>query len=292
MVKRRTFLKSAGAMALAGAVAAEEAAAQPYRGTLKKSLYYSMLPKELSVEDKFMLAKSVDFDGIEVPTLETQAEVAEFAAASKKAGLPIHSIMNSRHWKYPFSSPDAETVKMGMEGMEMSLRNAKALGAEVVLLVPGVVNAATSYSDCYTRSQKHIRELMPLAEELKIAVGIENVWNKFLLSPLEFAKYVDEIDSPYFRAYFDCGNIALYGFPHDWIRTLGKRTVRFHIKGFNVKEKTFTNILDGTIDWKEVRKAISDIGYSGWVNAELGGGDEAYLRDVAVRMDKIFRGET
>ena len=211
-------------------------------------------------------------------------------AAAQKSGLKIHSIMNMKHWRYPFSSDDPEVIKVGMKGMETSLRNAKDFGADAVLLVPAVVNAETSYKDAYIRSQKHIKELLPLAEELKVIIAVENVWNKFLLSPLEFARYVDEFDSPYFKAYFDCGNIALYGFPHDWIRTLGNRIAKVHIKGFDVKKKEFTNLGDGTIDWPEIRRAFSDIGYSGYMSAELKGGDEAYLRDVSGRMDKIIAG--
>jgi len=210
--------------------------------------------------------------------------------AARKTGVKIHSIMNSKHWRYPFSSSDPETVRVGMEGMKTSLRNAAELGADTVLLVPAVVNAETSYRDAYVRSQRHIRELLPMAKELDVVIAIENVWNKFLLSPLEFARYVDEFESPYLQAYFDCGNIALYGFPHDWIRTLGRRIAKVHVKGFDVKKRKFTNLLDGTIDWLEVRRAFSDIRYNGYIGAELEGGDEAYLTDVSRRMDRIIAG--
>ena len=262
-----------------------------FRGKIKKSLYYGMLPESLSIGEKFRLAKGIGFEGIEVPTIEESGTAGEMKAAAQKSGLKIHSIMNMKHWGNPFSSDDPEVIKVGMKGMETSLHNAKDFGADTVLLVPAVVNAETSYKDAYIRSQKHIKELLPLAEELKVIIAVENVWNKFLLSPLEFARYVDEFDSPYLQAYFDCGNIALYGFPHDWIRTLGKRIVKVHIKGFDVGKKEFTNLGDGTIDWPEIRRAFSDIGYSGYMSAELRGGDEAYLRDVSGRMDKIIAGQ-
>ncbi len=292
---RRSFLKTSALGTIAGTAllnSVDSAEAQPFKGKLKKSLYYGMIGTDVSIEDKFQIVQGAGFAGIEIPTVEDSGKLDEFKAAAFGTNVSIHSIMNSRHWKYPLSSSDPKAVKTGMEGMEISLRNAKALGAETVLLVPAVVNAETSYKDAYTRSQKYVRELLPLAKELDIIIAVENVWNKFLLSPLEFARYVDELDSPYLKAYFDVGNIALYGYPHDWIRTLGERIVKVHIKGFDVKKKEFTNLIDGTIDWLEVRRAFSDIGYSGYIGAELKSGDESYLADVSKRMDRIIAGKT
>ncbi len=292
-LSRRQFLSTvttAGTAAAATAFGPRSVKAQPFRGTIEKSLYWGMLPKEMSVAGRFALIRRAGFAGVEIPTLETADEVAEFKEAAASTGVTIHSIMNQAHWKYPLSSDDPATVEKSIEGMNTSLHNARDLGAETVLLVPAVVNAGTSYRNAYDRSQVQLRRLLPLARDLNVVIAVENVWNKFLLSPLEFARYIDEIESPLVRAYFDVGNIALYGFPHDWIRTLGDRIVKLHIKGFDVKEKTFTNILDGTIDWLEVRRALSDINYTGWMGAELRGGDEAYLKDVNARMDKIIAG--
>lgn len=291
---RRSFLKAslvgvAAGEALSG-LKGNEAVAQAGGGALRKSLYYGMLPSGLSVEERFALAKRVGFEGVEVPTVEDSAFLAEMKAASAKTGLIIHSIMNQRHWKFPLSSADPAAIKQSMEGMEISLRNAKEFGADTVLLVPGVVNADTSYQEAWDRSRKYIRELLPLAGELRVIIAIENVWNKFLLSPLEFARYVDEFKSPWLKAYFDVGNIALYGIPRDWIQTLGKRIVKVHIKGFDEKKREFVPLLDGTIDWKAVRAAFAGIGYQGWVSAEVAGGDEKYLRGVSVAMDTIFAG--
>jgi hexulose-6-phosphate isomerase len=230
------------------------------------------------------------FQGVEIPTPENDTQAMEFAAAAKQSGLEIHSIMNQKHWKFPLSSADPEVVATGLEGMEMSLRYATTVGAGVVLLVPAVVNETTSYKDAYIRSQKNIKKLLPLAKELKVIIAIENVWNKFLLSPLEFARYIEELDHPNLKAYFDVGNIVLYGYPQDWIRTLDKLIVRIHIKGFDAKEKKFVNLRDGTIDWPEVRRALSDINYSGFINAELRDGDLDYLKDVSERMGQIIAG--
>ena len=144
--------------------------------------------------------------------------------------------MNADHWRFPLSSADrGRRSARSVAGMETSLRNAALWGADAVLLVPAVVDATTSYRDAWTRSQRVIRErLLPLARELKVVIAVEEVWNKFLLSPLEFARYVDEFDSPWLKAYFDVGNVVFYGFPQDWIRTLGARIVKVHLKDFQL----------------------------------------------------------
>ncbi len=176
--------------------------------------------------------------------------------------------------------------------METSLRNAKFWGADTVLLVPAVVNPQTSYRDAFVRSQENIRKLLPLAQELKVIIGIENVWNKFLLSPLEFANYVDSFKSPWVRAYFDVGNILLYGYPQDWIRILGKRIVKLHLKDFSFRKNVaaFVALRDGDLDWLAVYRALAEIGYSGTATCELPAGDETYLREVSRRVDLILSG--
>src|SRR5438128_15394 len=203
--------------------------------------------------------------------------------------------MNMDHWKYPLSSSDSEVVKKGLAGMRTSLHNAKPWGADAVLLVPAVVNAQTSYRDAWTRSQKEIRKLIPLAEELKIVIAIEEVWNKFLLSPLEMAAYIDEFKRPEIQAWFDVGNVVLYGYPQDWIRTLGKRIVKLHVKDFKRKENGYewVNLGDGDVDWAAVRQSLLDINYSGSAIAELAGGDSAdYFLDINRRMDRLVLGKT
>jgi hexulose-6-phosphate isomerase len=296
-MERRTFLKAgitgaaAGFLAPIGNTAAQAVPEGGFTTKLRKSLYSGMLPGSFTVEERFALARKVGFEGIEVPTMEDAAALAWVKAAAAKTGLRVHSVMNQRHWKFPLSSAEPMVVKQSIEGLETSLRNAMEIGAEVVLLVPAVVNADTSYHDAWTRSQAAIRRVLPLARDLNVIIAVENVWNKFLLSPLEFTRYVDEFESPFLRAYFDAGNIVFYGVPQDWIRTLGKRIVRVHVKGFDEKKREFVGLCDGTIDWKAVRRAFDEIGYSGWITAELPGGDEAYLKGVSECMERIFRGE-
>jgi hexulose-6-phosphate isomerase len=293
MTRRTAISASVAAFAAANAPAAT-------RLPIKKGVLTSMLPKELSWKDKFQLAKDVGFEGIEGQTEENPAVEAEMRKASEATGMPIHSVMNMLHWQFPLSSSDPAAVEKSLKGMETSIRNASAWGANTVLLVPGVVNPQTGYADAYKRSQEQIKKLIPVAEKAKVIIAVENVWNKFLLSPMEFATYVDSFQSPWVKAYFDVGNILLYGYPQDWIRTLGKsRIAKVHLKDFHNRRNTvirrnvpeFVNLREGDLDWKEVHKAFGEIGYQGFATVELSGGDEKYLRDLAKRVDMILNGE-
>jgi hexulose-6-phosphate isomerase len=300
---RRDFLKvsAGGALASLAPVSASLAgpapAPVPASGRIKKAVQIYMLPKDLSYADRFKLAGDVGFEGVEAQTIEDPRVADEIKKASEDAKVPIHSVMNMAHWENPLSSSDPAVVLKSLDGMKTSLHNAKLWGAETVLLVPGVVNPDTSYADAWKRSQINIRTLIPLAQQLKIVICIEEVWNKFLLSPLEMAKYVDEFKSPWIKQYFDVGNVVLYGYPQDWIHTLGPRFRKVHLKDFKVLTKGFSpfqaefvNLGDGDIDWPAVRKAFADVGYTGWTTTELEGGDEAYLRDVAKRVDRLVLG--
>src|SRR3990170_192909 len=274
-IDRRGFLETTAALSALAALRPRVAAAA---GNPKKAVLISMLPKERSYRERFQMAVDVGFAGIEMQTVADAAEAAEIKEASDRTGLKVHSVMNADHWEYPLSSDDPAVVAKSVAGMETSLRNAKLWGAGAVLLVPAVVNPQTSYRDAWTRSQKVIRErLLLLAEELKVIVAVEEVWNKFLLSPLEFARYVDEFDSPWLKAYFDVGNVILFGYAQDWIRTLGKRIVKIHLKDFKREGNQWKNLLDGDVNWPEVREALEGIQYDGFLTPELGGGDVAYL---------------
>jgi len=227
-INRREFVK-ATTLGVVGAAAGQALAAAPVAADrakserIRKGVVQSMMPSKMPWPDRLMMLRDAGFDGFEAYTTSDPKDVETIRAAADRAGLMIHSVMNQAHWQYPLSSADPKVVATSMEGMRTSLHNAKAFGAETVLLVPAVVNPETRYADAYTRSQKQIRELLPLAQELGIIIAIEEVWNKFLLSPIEFARYVDEFRSPFVGAYFDVGNIVAYGYPQDWIRTLGKR---------------------------------------------------------------------
>jgi L-ribulose-5-phosphate 3-epimerase len=260
---------------------------------IKKAVEFNMLPKSLSVLDAFQLGKDCGFEEIECPTTPELAKAEEMLDASKKTGLHIHSVMNQAHWGFPLSSPDPAVVEKSLEGMRASIQNAKLWGAGTVLLVPAVVNAEVSYAQAWERSQRQIRKLIPIAEEAKIVIGIEEVWNKFLLSPLEFARYIDSFESPYVKAYFDVGNVAISGYPQDWIRVLGKRIVKLHIKDFKFERNvaSWVSLKEGQINWRAVYAALEEINYKGTATVELAEGDGAYLKEVNRRFEQILSGE-
>jgi L-ribulose-5-phosphate 3-epimerase len=296
VVDRRIFLQSIAAGVVPAVLRADLRVGPADSIAVRKAVLISMLPKELPYAQRFKAARDAGFEAIEMQTIASKDEAAEIREASEKAGLRIHSVMNMDHWRFPLSSGDREVVDRSVAGMEASLRNAALWGADTVLLVPAVVDATTSYQDAWTRSQRVIRDrLLPLARELKVIVAVEEVWNKFLLSPIEFARYVDELDSPWLKAYFDVGNVVFYGFPQDWIRTLGSRIAKVHLKDFQLDRPngrfTWRNIGEGDIDWLAVHKAFADISYRGCFTTEVNGGDTAYLSDLAGRVDRFLAGQ-
>ena len=295
---RRDVLKSTAAVPLAAWLDAArdvEARQAPTPLNIKRAVLVSMLPKELSWQDRFALARAVGFDGIEMQTVTDQTEAEAIAKASASTGLVIHSVMNSDHWRYPLSSPDPEVVRKSVAGMKTSLMNAALWKAGVVLLVPAVVDGKTTYAEAWSRSVPVIRDqLIPLASGFRVQIGIEEVWNKFLLSPLEFNRYIDEFQSPVVKAYFDVGNVVFYGYPQDWIRTLGRRIARLHLKDFKLDREAGTfewkNLGEGDVDWVEVRKALVEAPNAAWLTTEISGGDRAYLTDVLRRVDRFLAG--
>ncbi|MGH7127082.1 MAG: sugar phosphate isomerase/epimerase family protein [Planctomycetaceae bacterium] len=298
---RREFLKHAGSAAAAAWMAT--GAAQPVIGSegaseprFKLAVKIGMVQGDLSLHEKFQLLKAIGYDGIELnsPNGFTTDEVL---AARDETGLPIHGVVDSVHWKQTLSDPNPDVRAEGVEALKTALRDAKAYGATSVLLVPAVVNQDVSYADAYKRSQAEIKKALPLAEELGIRILLENVWNNFLLSPLETARYVDELDSPMMGVYFDVGNVVRYGWPEHWIQTLGRRIAKLDIKEYSrdkqMKEGLYkgfqVEIGEGDCDWPAVRTALDEIGYSGWATAEVRGGGEERLRDIHERMDRALR---
>jgi hexulose-6-phosphate isomerase len=295
-VNRREFFVRSASIAAAGTLLG---GAEPRRcvaaDRIKKAACIGVLPEGMTVLQRFETAKMAGFEGIEPNTLYAPDEVRQYREASEKTGIRIHSIMNSDHWKYPLTDKDPEVVKKCIEGMQTSMRNAHELGADAVLLVPGIVTADVRYADAYRRSQDEIRTMIPLAKELEVVIAVENVGNRFLLSPLEFARYVDEFKSPWVKAYFDIGNVVSSVYPQDWIRTLGHRIAKVHIKRFepgadhprfDPKDRRTQGI-----DWPDVRKALSEVGYAGWVTAEVRAGDGNYVKEVGARLDRILAGQ-
>ncbi|NLG27337.1 MAG: sugar phosphate isomerase/epimerase [Chloroflexi bacterium] len=242
-------------------------------------------------EERFASAARYGFQGIEVNTLRDVAARQATRQLSERYGIPVVSVMNSDHWQYPLSDPDPAVVERSLAGIAQSIDTAVALGADTVLVVPAVVKPDVTYEQAWSRSLAAMRRVLPLAERHGVVLAIENVWNKFLLSPIEFAAYIDSLQSPWARAYFDVGNILLYGYPQHWIGTLSSRIARVHIKGFDVKRMAFTYLMEGSADWAAVLTALREVGYDRTLTAELPvdtGNPLGRLREISMDMDKIL----
>lgn len=296
---RRDFVKSTAALAALAPLAAR-AADKPRRGLKKGYMFGGLKPNAknaVSLVERFKLLKESGFDGVEVNSAMDQKEVL---AARDASGLQIPSVVISTHWTHPITSPNPTMRETGLEGLKQGLRDAKAYGASSVLFVPGTVNKETSYADAYTRSVAGIKQAIPLAEELGVAIAIENVWNQFLFSPLEAVRYVDAFKSPSVRWHFDVGNSVLHGWPEHWIRALGPRIAKVHVKEFSRKQAAERGpragfeceLMTGDSDWPAVMKALDEVKYAGWLITEQrrppGLDGAPYLEHLAKKLDAII----
>lgn len=260
----------------------------------KLSLKWSMIEEDISILEKFQLLADLGFDGVELDS-PNDLDQAEILAARDETGLAIPGVVNSAHWKTPLTDPDPAAREACIAASIEAMKQAKSYGAETMLLVPGVVNGTTSYATAYDRAVEGIDRLLPHAEEIGISIALENVWNNFLLSPLEAAHLIDGFDNPRLGWYFDVGNVMRYGSPADWIEALGPRIFRVDIKEYSLAKmnaegpwKGFeVELGEGDIDWSGVNKALQKIGYNGWVSAEVPGGNRQRLADIKTRLDRI-----
>ena len=259
-------------------------------------------PVHLSLAECFQIARRAGFDSIEINIAEdgevrpdsTEAEIKAIVAAAQQAGVELSSLSTGLGWKYPITSANDGIREKGAINIARQLQVAQWLGVDTILVVPGIVSAEIAYDAAYTRAQEVLKALAPEAEARKVAIGVENVWNKFLLSPLEFARFLDEIGSDYVGAYFDAGNVLVYGFPDQWIRILGKRIRKVHVKDFNTgigNITGFCNPLQGDVPWRKVQEALAAIGYDEYVTAEVDGyrvEQELGLKHIAESLRAIF----
>lgn len=286
-IDRRTFLQTTGAAIAAAIVANPSSAAEGSSMPWRKAFMLGGVTKG-AILPHFERLKEAGFQGVELIS-PNELDRQEVLAARDKTGIVIHGVSGSRHWKDTLSDPDPAVVERGLAAIRQEFEDCKAYGGTTVLVVPAVVNPQVSYRDAYQRSQAAIRKLLPDAERSGVKIAIEEVWNKFLLSPVEFARYIDEFESPWVGAYFDVGNVVEYGYPQEWIRELGKRILKIHIKEYAKPKRFDYKLGDGKeIDWPAIRAALVDVGYQGWITAEVGYGDAAHLKDVVERMDKIL----
>ena len=284
-ISRRYFLKRAASAATITSLSHQFTSCrantlpQAAPGQIRKAVKYHMIKENLSVLGKFQLLADIGFEGTEIH-VTTKINRNEVRKAIDATGVVVHGFLNS-------TNPD----------LKSAVDNAKFYGATSVLVVAGEVNKDHPYDAVYREQQQRIREAAPYAEQQGIKLLVENVWNNFLLSPLEMTRFVDEIKSPAVGVYFDVGNVVRLGWPEQWIRILGPRIVKLDIKEYSRQKqkeggpwKGFqVEIGDGDCDWPAVRAALADIGYtSGWATAEVPGGNRQRLADISQRMDQVL----
>jgi hexulose-6-phosphate isomerase len=277
---------------------ARAAGAKARRGRLLFAVKYGMVSGDAPMADKFRLLKSLGFDGVELDSPAGYG-AQEVRAAVAASGLPVHGVVDAVHWQERLSSPEATVRRKGTDALAGALADAAGFGGHSVLLVPGRVADPENENQeqVFERSIACIREVLPRAAELGVRILIENVWNGFCYvhdgpadqTAEQLRDYIDAIASPWVGSYFDIGNHQRYGKPADWIRTLGPRIVKLDVKGWGVKQG-FGKIGDDDIDWPDVRRALDEIGFSGWATAEVEGGGRAELADVRERMQRALVG--
>lgn len=279
-MNRREFMRTTGIAAASGILmsAATTAHAGEFTGKIKKAVKYGMIKDGKTPLEKLQLLKDLGYDGVE-PNFG-EVDMAALAKASEVTGIPVHGIVKG--WSF--------------DDINVCLDQAKAIGATSVLIVAGKVDENMPYERNYIETQEKMKRAGEHAAKTEINLLVENVWNNFLLTPLEMVRYLDEIDNPWVGAYFDVGNVVRYGWPEHWIPVLGKRIKKLDIKEYSTKKlndeglwKGFdVEIGEGTIDWAAVRRELKAIEYTGFATAEVGGGDKKRLADIAARMDKVL----
>jgi hexulose-6-phosphate isomerase len=255
---------------------------------LKKAISRWSLPADLPLEECFRRTKAAGFDGLELSfdgegDLDfntTQARAEDVRASADRHGLGLAGLATGYLWEHPLTGDDPEKRRQGVAAVDKMLDIAKWLGVDAILVVPGAVHVfflpdmkPVPYEVALQRSRNALAGLVKKAEANKVSIGLENVWNKFLLSPTEMRDFIDAFQSEYIGAYFDAGNVLPFGYPDDWIRTLGNRVKRVHIKDFKTSVGTidgFCDLLEGDVDFPAVMAALKDIGYDGWITAEMG----------------------
>lgn len=271
---------------------------------LRKAVKIGMIKGE-SFEEKFALIKKLGFDGVEMDSPGcNEAQRAEAKAAAAKTGIIIHGVVISSHWGTRHSDPNPEVRAAAMKNLKGAIEDASFWGATTVLLVPGAVKDKDNenYDQVWERSTAAVKEAIPFAEKANVKIAIEVVWNNFITKPEQMVKYVDQFNSPWVGTYFDCSNMIKYGVTSaEWIRTLGKRMLKFDFKGYSIAKAKAAGkegagfgveIGEGDENWPEILKALAEVDYikntGGWATSEVGGGSEEHLKGVAERMNKVL----
>ncbi len=322
MTSRRAFLAATGVAAAGAVIGGARAsvsgrhASQPGGAKrIRKALKYGMIGAGEIVRDKFEIAMQAGFEGVELDS-PGELDKDEVLRAKEATGIEIPGVVDSVHWNSTLSDPDPAVRAEGRHALERAVFDCRDYGGTTVLLVPGVVNEHVSYAQAWHNSQEQLRRALPVAQEAGVLIAIENVWNNFLLGPVEARDYIDTLaggeraqmvhwpdpQREYVRFrpigwYLDIGNLWHSGWPGHWIELLGPRILRLDIKGYSRaradKEGKWAGfgveIGDGDIPWESVVKALDEIGYRGWATAEVAGGDLDRLKDISARMDRVLQ---
>jgi len=241
---------------------------------MKKGVNAWTYPTNFTIDDVLKASKEIGYDGVELNITEemlklTQKDRESIAEKAISLGLELPSLCSGLFWKYNLASPDETVRKKGVEILIGGCQFAADLGIKVLLVVPAVAVPEISYQQTWELSKKSLLEAASAAKEFGVFLGVENVWNRFLYSPLEFRRFVEEINHPNAKAYFDIGNIWLLGFPQEWIRYLAELIICVHVKDFHRPSLQFRPLLQGDVPWSEVMKALREIGYEGFLNVEV-----------------------
>lgn len=254
---------------------------------MKKGINYWSFAEGTKVVEAMKIAKDAGFEGIEfclaatgeISLESSERELLEVKSKALEIGIETSSLASWLPWEHSLTSNRPDHRKKAKDIIRKQIETAAILGANTVLVVPGYVGVdfipnseICEYDLVYDRALEAISELAEDAKAAGIEIGVENVWNKFLLSPLEMRGFVDQIGQSHVGVYFDVGNVLLTGYPEHWIKILGKRIKKVHFKdyrrdpgGFNA----FVDLLAGDVDYPAVVSALQAIGYDDYCNAEM-----------------------
>ena len=253
---------------------------------MKKGINIWSFPQG-TVRESLTLAKDAGFEGVELAlnatgelSMEsTEQEIKEVKKVADDMGLALYSLSCGLCWDYRLSDDDPTMRLRAKDMIKKQLEAAKILGADTVLVVPGVVNVEFSspekkvaYDVVYDRALEGLNELKSYAESLEVSIGLENVWNKFLTSPMEMRAFIDRIGSDFVGSYFDVGNVLFNGYPEHWITILAEKIKKVHFKDYRRAAgglHGFVDLLAGDVDYPAVMAALKSVGYDGWVTAEM-----------------------
>lgn len=278
---------------------------------IKKGINIWSFPAGTSFKDMFTIANDAGFEGIELSLSKegglglksSEKDILEIKNMANDIGLEIPSLASDLAWGNPITSSNEEKREKGLNYLKRQIEVASILGADTVLLVPGYVGVdfipnseIVYYEDAYKRAKECIYKAVDTAEKYKVSIGIENVWNKFLISPVEMRDFIDEFKSDYVGSYFDVGNAIYTGYSEQWIKVLGKRIKKIHFKDFRREVGTlggFVDLLAGDVNYPAVLEALNEIGYDSYCTGEMIPGYKHYpyqlIYNTSSSMDAILK---